>query len=115
MNPLAPIQTGSGFWAPLVWIIAFIVALLVAYTIRGFGRRDYKKGTEQVKPFLSGNIEERKELLHVKGDNVYWGFKEALRGFYEKSKLVHTGDARDYVLWFVIVLVVVFALVVGVV
>ena len=115
MNPLSPIQTGSGFWGPIAWILAFIIALLISYGIRGFGRKDYKKDTEQVKPFLSGNIEERKEALHVKGDNVYWGFKEALKGFYEGSKKVHTGDTRDYILWFVIVLVITFMFVVGVV
>ena len=110
MGFLETIHTGSGFWAPIFWIIAFIVAILISYVIRGFGRKDYKRGTEQVKPFLAGNIEERKEALHIRGNHAYWGFKEALRGFYEKSKKFHSGDTRDYILWFIIILVISFVL-----
>ena len=50
-------ETGSGFWNPIVWLVIIIVAFLIIYILRGFGNRDFKKGSEQVKPFLSGNPE----------------------------------------------------------
>ncbi len=37
--------------------IAFVIALLLMYILRGFGKKGYKKNTEQTKAFLSGNPE----------------------------------------------------------
>ncbi|HID25086.1 MAG TPA: hydrogenase [Thermoplasmata archaeon] len=114
MDPFIPIDTGSGFWNPLVWVVTFVIALLIIYVIRGFGRKDYKENTGQTRPFLSGNVMEKSEQLHVKGDNVYWGFTEAFKGYYNKMKKLHTGDTRDYVLWFLVTMVVFFVVVFGV-
>ncbi len=104
------LPTGSGFWNPIAWLIAFIVSLLIVYIIRSFGRRDYKKDTEQVKPFLSGNVEEPDKLM-LKSENLYWGFKESMKGYYQMMKKLHTGDLRDYVLWFIIVIILLFVVV----
>ena len=98
------LETGSGFWNPIIWIIAIIVAFLLAYILRGFGNKNYKKQTEQTKSFLSGNPEYEKEKMHVKASNLYWGFTESLKGLYYILRKMHTGNASDYVLWFVIVL-----------
>lgn len=100
------IETGSGFWNPIVWGIAIIVAFLLIYIIRGFGKTQYKKGTEQVKSFLSGNPEYEKEKMQVKASNLYWGFTTSLRGFYAVLKKMHTGNATDYVLWFVVIIAI---------
>ena len=35
------IESPSGFWGPVVWIIAAIVALLIAYFIRSRGERTH--------------------------------------------------------------------------
>lgn len=55
MSMLEPLletfQTGSGFWNPVVWIVVVIVVFLITYILRGFGNKEYKKGTEQVKSF----------------------------------------------------------------
>jgi len=40
---LETFQTGSGFWNPVVWIVVVIVAFLIAYVLRGFGNKEYKK------------------------------------------------------------------------
>jgi hypothetical protein len=114
MMRVSTIITGSGFWNPLIWVIAIIVALIIVYIIRRFGRKDYKKYTLQTKPFLSGNVAERVERLYVKGGNIYWGFTEAFKDYYERMKRIHTGDARDYVLWFLIGMTIFFAVVIGV-
>ena len=54
---LKSLETGSGFWNLLVLGLAIIIALLLIYIIRGFGKKEYKAGTEQTKAFLSGNPE----------------------------------------------------------
>ena len=94
------LHTPSGYWDPLLWILVLIVATLIAYIIRGFGRRDYKGG-EQSKPFLSGmDVPDEKEL-HIRAGNIYWGFMEALEGYYDIMKKIHTGVVNDYVAWFI--------------
>ena len=108
------LETGSGFWNPLIWGIAIIVAFLIMYIVRGFGKKEYKEKTGQTQVFLSGNPEYEKEKMHIKGSNVYWGFTETLRWVYKVLEKMHTGNVSDYVLWFVVVLAVVF-IIVGVV
>jgi hypothetical protein len=110
---LESLKTGSGFWHPLVWILAFIIAFLVVFIIRGMGNKKYKKGTEQTKVFLSGNAEPEKELMHIKGKNLFWGFTESLEWVYKILEKMHTGNVSDYVLWFVITLGI-FFLILGV-
>ncbi len=105
------LDTGEGFWNPLVWITAAIIVFLIAYIIRGFGKTDYKKDTEQTKAFLSGNPEYEKEKMHIKASNVYWGFTESLKWVYKLFDKMHTGNVSDYVLWFVIIMGTLFILV----
>ena len=102
------IETGNGFWTPLVWVIAIVVAFLVMYILRMFGNKTYKKDAEQVKSFLSGNPEYPKEQMQIKASNLYWGFTKSMDGFYEILRKIHSGNASDYVLWFVIILAVFF-------
>jgi len=105
---LRTLKTGSGFWNPIIWGIALMLIFLVIYIIRGFGKREYKEGTEQTKPFLSGNPEVDKDKMHVKGGNVYWGFTETLKSIYKVFDRMHTGNVSDYVLWFVIIMAIFF-------
>ncbi|MEA2053598.1 MAG: hydrogenase [Candidatus Thermoplasmatota archaeon] len=94
------LETTGGYWSPILWLVAFTVAFLIAYIIWGMGEKKYKKG-EQVKPFLSGLKEPPKEQVHVKAGNIYWGFTETLKGYYDFMKKIHTGIVNDYVLWFI--------------
>lgn len=111
---LKTLETGSGFWNPLVWGVVIVIAFLIVYIIRGKGKKEYKEKTEQTKAFLSGNPEYEKEKMHVPGGNVYWGFIESLKWIYSAFDKMHTGSASDYILWFVIILGI-FFLVVGVI
>jgi len=104
-------DTGSGFWNPIVWIVVVLVAFLIAYIIRGFGKKEYQKNTEQVKSFLSGNPEYEKEKMHIKGGNLYWGFTESLKGIFDILKKMHTNNISDYLLWFVVVVAILFLIV----
>jgi len=101
------IESVEIYWNPLVWLIAFIVIAIVAYIIRAFGKKEHKKG-EQAKPFLSGVEEPSKEAVHVRGGNVYWGFVEALKGYYGAMKKMHSGRVNDYVAWFVVIASILF-------
>ena len=64
----------------------------------------------KTKVFLSGNPEYEKELMHIKGSNVYWGFLESLKWVYKIFDKMHTGNVSDYILWFVIIMGVFFIL-----
>lgn len=102
------LQTGSGFWNPIIWIFVIIIVFLIVYIIRGFGERGYKKGTEQVKPFISGNPSKK---LHIKATNIYWGFMEGLKGYYDIAMKAHTGIINDYVLWFIGMMAILFVII----
>ena len=103
---LETLKTGTGFWHPLIWIVAMVIAVLIIYLLRSLGNKSFKRKTEQTKSFLSGDPEYEKEQMHIKASNLYWGFTESLKGFYSLLKKMHTGNTSDYVLWFVIVLAI---------
>jgi hypothetical protein len=107
------LESGSGFWNPILWILVVLVIFLLFYGIRGFGRSTYKKGTEQTKAFLSGNQEATPEDMHIKASNLYWGFTTSMKSLYTVLRKMHTGNTSDYILWFVLVLAVLF-LIIGV-
>ena len=94
------IESPSGFWGPVVWIIAAIVALLVVYFIRSRGEKAYKKGV-QSEEFLMANPRLPEEKAHVRSHNIYWGFFEGLRKYYDPTINAHTGIINDYIIWFV--------------
>ena len=102
---LETLVTGSGFWHPLLWLVALALALVVTLILRSLGQAGYQRGTEQTKPFLSGQPEKEKE--HLRAGNIYWGFLEALKGYYRPLQAGHTGVVTDYLAWFVASLVVV--------
>jgi hypothetical protein len=108
------LESGSGFWNPLIWLLILAIAFLLFYGIRGFGRSHYKSGTEQTKSFLSGNKEATPENMHVKASNLYWGFTTSMKTLYSGLRKMHTGSTSDYLLWFVIILAILF-LVIGVI
>jgi len=72
---LNTLDTGSGFWNPLVWGTIILIAFIIGYTIRSFGKIGYKKGTEQTKPFLSGNIEGDKKN-HISKRVIFTGVSQ---------------------------------------
>jgi hypothetical protein len=108
---LKTLWTENGFWNPLIWGLVIVITFLIAYILRGFGKKDYKEKTGQTQAFLSGNPEYEKEKMHIKGSNVYWGFTEALKWVYDVLTKMHTGNVSDYVLWFVVVMAIVFIIV----
>jgi ABC-type multidrug transport system permease subunit len=111
MADIVTLQTGTGFWNPIAWIIAFIIAIILSYIIWSFGEKDYKKETIQTSPFLSGNPEPQKGEMHVRAGNLYWGYLEALQGYYSRLIPLHSGIINDYVIWFLGVMAIVLVIV----
>ena len=112
-TPMAlTLTTGSGFWNPVVWLIAIAVVLAVVYLIWRRGEAGYTAGSAQVKPFISGNPEPSKKVAQMPASNLYWGFTEALSGYYSRVVPAHTGIVTDYLLWMLWVTAVLFILVV---
>lgn len=108
------LESGSGFWNPLIWIFIIFISFLLFYGIRGFGKSIYKRGTEQTKSFLSGNKEGTQEEIRVKAGNLYWGFATSMKVLYNGLRKMHTGITSDYLLWFIIILAILF-LIIGVI
>lgn len=89
------------YWSPLILLLSFLILALVALIFRNRGEGRYKKGTAQTKVFLAGEEEPEAEQLHVKAHNMYWGFFQALKRYYDPTIKAHTGIINDYLLWFV--------------
>ena len=108
---LGLLETGSGSWSAIVWVIVVSVIWVIVYYIRSKGEKSYKKNTEQDKPFISGNPELSKEGSHISASHIYWGFTEALKGYYNPLVKMHTGNINDYSGWIVIIAVIILIMV----
>ena len=98
MDLAQTLATGSGTWNPLLWLLAFAVALGIAWLVRTRGRKDFRPG-DGLKPFISGNEEPEHGGGHIPASNLYWGFTEAMKAYYQKLVPLHTGVSTDYVAW----------------
>ncbi len=94
-------------WNPLVGVCFFLLIVLFVYFIRSCGEGKCQEKTEQTRPFFSGNLPSQNSL---KIHKVYWGFFEALKGYYHRLKAIHNGIINDYVYWFVLVVVIILIL-----
>jgi len=97
---MAALEFGYIFWNPIVWVIAFVVVMAVAYFLRSRGQKKYKKDTAQTQIFLCGEEVPEAERRHVKAHNVYWGLLQTLKGYYNPTTKAHTGIINDYIIWF---------------
>ncbi len=105
------LKTGSGFWSALVWVATLLGSFLIIWLFARAGETSYKRGTAQTDPFLSGNPPAPGE--RVTASHIYWGFVEALKGYYQPLVRAHTGVVNDYLAWAVLTGAIVFALLGG--
>ncbi len=103
MDLFATLSTGSGYWNPLAWFGGFVITSVIVWLIWSRGEKSYKKGTAQTAPYLSGNPEPAKGDVHIRAGNLYWGYTEALKGYYSRIVPIHTGILNDYVMWYIAV------------
>ena len=92
------LHTGYGAWNPAFYVIALVITLIIGWIIWSRGRSDYNTSIMSTSPFLSGNKEPAKEAVHIRASNLYWGYTDALSGYYNIIKPLHTGNAADYLL-----------------
>ncbi|NJD98616.1 hydrogenase [Thermococcus sp. LS1] len=107
------LKSPAGFWNPILWLAFLVIFAIIGYIIYSRGNRGYKPNTEQVKPYLSGNPEPGKEEIRVRAGDIYWGFVEALKSYYSVLIRMHSGDVRDYILWYLGVGAVILFILVG--
>jgi len=88
-------------WDPIICVIAFVAVTIVVYLLRSQGEKKYKKGTDQAKIFLCGEEVPEAEWRHIRAHNIYWGFFETLKGYYDSIMRPHTGIINDYIAWFI--------------
>lgn len=100
---LGSIFTGFGFWDFGNWLLFFVIAAVFTSWVRSQGRQDYKKGTEQDQIYFSGNeLPEDSLDVTVPASSSYWGFRKALKPYYDKLIGFHSGYTTEYVGWFVV-------------
>lgn len=104
------LMTGFGFWNPLIWLIAFIVIYLIVNFFVKHGKEDTEKEGDMLLPFTSGNYVSEEDM-HIRASNVYWGFMEAMKGYYNLMAKMHTGIMSDYVYWYISVLAIIIILI----
>jgi hypothetical protein len=75
--------------------------MLIVYFFRRRGQEGYKKDTDQARIFLSGEEVPEAEQRHIRVGNIYWGFFETLKEYYDVILKPHTGIINDYIIWFV--------------
>ncbi|MHC3130345.1 MAG: hydrogenase [Candidatus Bathyarchaeota archaeon] len=93
-------------WSPVFWLLALAVVTIMAYFFRSRGQKKYKKGTDQAKIFLCGEEVPDAEQRHIRAHNVYWGFFETLKEYYDTNIKAHTGIINDYVIWFLVLMAI---------
>ena len=94
-------MTGIPFWNPIICIIAFVILIAITCLFRSRGQKKYKEGTAQTDIFLSGEEPPAVEQRHIKSHNIYWGFFQTLKRYYDPTVRAHTGIINDYIIWFI--------------
>jgi hypothetical protein len=98
---LAILETGEGFFAPIIFIAFAILVGIAVLVLRSFGKKGFVYSKEKASCFFSGNIAD--EESRVKASDYFWGFFEAMKPYYRLIIKMHTGIINDYVFWFVVV------------
>jgi len=110
LQELLDIKTGSGSWNALAFIVLIVVLYSLVNLLRSRGRTDFAPAKYKGTPFFSGNPVPVK--FHIGGSNSYWGFKTALKPYYDRVLKMHSGNVNDYVFWFTAGLALAFLMVV---
>ena len=101
------LKTEVGFWNPVVFLAGFLIILLISYLIWSRGEKGYRKGIQR-ETFFSGDLPPKKR---IQAENLYWGFLEALKGYYKWAINLHTGIVNDYIAWFVALMAIILILI----
>ncbi len=101
--------SATGNWNPAVFLLSILIVGIIVWIIRRSGEKDCREEGCKTLPFFSGDL--------VAGGgigNFYWGFLEAMEGYYRTMSRLHSGMINDYVYWFVLTVVVTTIIMMGV-
>ena len=99
-------MTSLTYWSPVALIIAFAILIALSYLFRSHGQKNYKKGTAQSQIFLSGEEAPEASQQHIKAHNIYWGFFQAMKRYYNPAIKAHTVIINDYIIWLITVMAI---------
>lgn len=102
------LKTAAGFWNPIWFLIALLLMFLISYILWLRGEKGYKEKGIQREAFFSGDLPPGKR---IQAKNLYWGFSEALKGYYKWAINLHTGIVNDYVAWFIALIAIILILI----
>ena len=94
------IDTGTGFWNPMAFVIIFVLVAVIAYLIRSRGIAGAAKREHGGEPYYFGN--EVPESAHIRASNLYWGFLKTMERYYGPVVGEHTGNVNDFMAWAVL-------------
>jgi len=109
----AALFTQHGSWNAFPWFLLFLCLVGITLWIRHWGRKDCRTSGDAQKPFISGNKLDDPEDARIPASNLYWGFTEALKRYYNLIRPLHSGVLTDYFFWFLAVLALLWVLKVG--
>ncbi len=98
----------KNMWSPLVLVLVILIMTMISYLIYRMGNPTYNRTELKGQPFISGNAPPKDASgVHVGGDNLFWGFTNALRVYFDPLVKGHTGIVNDYIYWFIVTMAVV--------
>jgi len=102
--------TGEGAWNTIVFLGAVLMAVIVALILHSRGQKGTVPKGEGKKPYLWGNPTEIDgRPIVVPGSNVYWGFTQALKKYFDPMDRLHSGLINEYVFWLILMAGIVIA------
>jgi multicomponent Na+:H+ antiporter subunit D len=94
----------SGYWSPINWMILFVVLLIGFIVLASLGIRSHTTDMEmdvnntKYDTFTGG---EKEQYSHPSGNDLFWGLRHQLSGYFNVIHDAHSGIVNDYVLWVV--------------
>jgi|Deesub1362B_J571_1020462.scaffolds.fasta_scaffold00065_91 hypothetical protein len=109
------IETGFGYWDPLIWVVLFVLMFIGGYLIAKYAAQratPFRADELESEIFLSGWGETVEKDLRFPSKHLYWGFRKALESAWYRSAVEeHSGILTTYIFWIVILLLILMLLI----
>jgi multicomponent Na+:H+ antiporter subunit D len=102
----------AGYWRPEAWLILFVILvvgflIVVSYRFFYAGRKVIGIIDEMDTKYDNFTGGEKEEHSAIGAQDLFWGFRHQLRGYFNTIQKAHSGVVNDYVLWIIATLAVV--------
>jgi multicomponent Na+:H+ antiporter subunit D len=96
----------AGYWRPEAWLVLFFILLigfllLLTLNIRAVSKGNTKEVNEFDTKYDAFTGGEKEEHAQIGGQDLFWGLKHELKGYFDTIHKAHSGVVNDYVLWIV--------------